>query len=72
MGGGGSFYTLTESMRVSLCTSKGVGVSWLMVGESLGGESGGDVCVCVCVRVCVCACGEGKTDVGVKDALLFV
>ena len=22
---------------------------WLMVGESLGGESGGDVCVCVCV-----------------------
>ena len=25
--GGGSFYTLTESTRVSLCTSKGVGVS---------------------------------------------
>jgi hypothetical protein len=68
VGGGGSFYTLTENMWVSLCTSEGVGVSWLMVGESLGGESGGDVCVCVCV----CACGEGKTDVGVKDALLFV
>jgi hypothetical protein len=66
--GRGALYTLTENMWVSLCTSKGVGVSWLMVGESLGGESGGDVCVCVCV----CACGEGKTDVGVKDTLLFV